>query len=379
MKKALILPLALAAFPAAAQTPVSKGVYRLPYPNGVNVQMMQDHTTHSPRNRIDMRAATPAIAIVAAAAGTVRVVVDEHETACIRTPSGALSAFDTNGNGTVSNAELQAAFNATRPVIRNRNRTTILNAFTVACNNYSKSTKYCCVRSVGAIGQTCQWMGAPAGATCAAGTDGDGPNNYVWLEHPNGEWTKYTHIERGTATVASRRPAQAPTVNGQKQTLSVGMYVPAGYPLGIESDVGIAVGRHLHFEVAGIDSTAEIDAQGWLLDVDGVAGRNLRNRAPAFCQVGMFRNGETRKAVKCTDFCDFPDVVFNAEITPANSPQLMQVSNTMTSKASIGANSGLTLRAGEKITLQPGFNTANGGFFAAEIGACDAPGGTGDG
>ena len=25
-------------------------------------------------------------------------------------------------------------------------------------------------------------------------------NNYVWIEHPNGEWTKYTHFDTGSVT-----------------------------------------------------------------------------------------------------------------------------------------------------------------------------------
>jgi murein DD-endopeptidase MepM/ murein hydrolase activator NlpD len=61
-------------------------------------------------------------------------------------------------------------------------------------------------------------------------------NNYVWIEHPNGEWTKYSHMSEGSVT--------------QDAGLSVGEHVSAGQFLGFEDDVGCANGRHLHFEVA---------------------------------------------------------------------------------------------------------------------------------
>ena len=53
-------------------------------------------------------------------------------------------------------------------------------------------------------------------------------NNYVWIEHPNGEWTKYTHF--GTGTVTERGWA-------------VGMAIDAGDVLGDEGDIGRARDR----------------------------------------------------------------------------------------------------------------------------------------
>jgi hypothetical protein len=60
-------------------------------------------------------------------------------------------------------------------------------------------------------------------------------NNYVWISHSNGEWSKYTHFATGSVTAAGR---------------FVGEQVSAGEALGIEGDVGKAQGEHLHFEVA---------------------------------------------------------------------------------------------------------------------------------
>jgi hypothetical protein len=63
----------------------------------------------------------------------------------------------------------------------------------------------------------------------------DDDNNFVWIEHANGEWTKYTHFETGSVTDLDWH---------------VGDHVDAGEPLGFEGDVGHANGEHLHFEVA---------------------------------------------------------------------------------------------------------------------------------
>ncbi len=60
-------------------------------------------------------------------------------------------------------------------------------------------------------------------------------NNYVWIEHPNGEWTKYTHMETGSVTASG---------------WSVGGTILVGEAIGLMSDVGAATGPHLHFEVA---------------------------------------------------------------------------------------------------------------------------------
>jgi hypothetical protein len=58
-------------------------------------------------------------------------------------------------------------------------------------------------------------------------------NNYVWIEHPTGEWTKYTHMTKDSV----------PT------DLQEGKPVKAGTFLGYEDDVGCAHGKHLHFQV----------------------------------------------------------------------------------------------------------------------------------
>jgi hypothetical protein len=116
------------------------------------------------------------------------------------------------------------------------------------------------------------------------GLDGDKEpctNNYVWIEHPNGEWTKYSHMQQNSST--------------QKAKLKVGQSVKAGTYLGDEGKVGCASGDHLHFEVGVPRATNPITATGgFLADNDG----SERNRDPRVCGIagGLFKSGETYEA-----------------------------------------------------------------------------------
>jgi murein DD-endopeptidase MepM/ murein hydrolase activator NlpD len=92
-------------------------------------------------------------------------------------------------------------------------------------------------------------------------------NNYVWIAHPNGEWTNYSHIARNSAT--------------GKAKLKVGDEVKAGAYLGDEAAVGCAMLDHVHFEVAVPDVHQPIDAGGFLLDNAG----GKRGRSPRFCGI----------------------------------------------------------------------------------------------
>jgi murein DD-endopeptidase MepM/ murein hydrolase activator NlpD len=90
-------------------------------------------------------------------------------------------------------------------------------------------------------------------------------NNYVWIEHQNGEWTKYSHIAYRSARNAGIR---------------VGHFVRAGRVLGIESKVGCASGNHLHFEVAVPDDPDDpIDRVGGY--IKGI------NRVPRVCGIAI--------------------------------------------------------------------------------------------
>ena len=106
-------------------------------------------------------------------------------------------------------------------------------------------------------------------------------NNYVWIEHANGEWTKYSHMQKDSST--------------KKAKLKVGQFVKAGTYLGDEGKVGCASGDHLHFEVGVPRATNPVsEVGGFLADNSG----SKRNRAPRICNIsgGLFQSGESYKA-----------------------------------------------------------------------------------
>jgi murein DD-endopeptidase MepM/ murein hydrolase activator NlpD len=109
-------------------------------------------------------------------------------------------------------------------------------------------------------------------------------NNYVWIAHPNGEWTNYSHLAHGTVT--------------GKAGLKVGDRVKAGTYLGDEGAVGCAMLNHVHFEVVVPPKGQAVDAGGFLTDNEN----GKRERQPRFCGLPgqVARKDATYKAVPCT-------------------------------------------------------------------------------
>jgi murein DD-endopeptidase MepM/ murein hydrolase activator NlpD len=108
-------------------------------------------------------------------------------------------------------------------------------------------------------------------------------NNYVWIAHPNGEWTNYSHLAHDSVT--------------KRAKLKVGDQVAAGTYLGDEVAVGCAMLNHVHFEVAVPDSKTPIDAGGFLIENED----GKRERNPRFCGVadGGVKKDATYRAVAC--------------------------------------------------------------------------------
>ena len=106
-------------------------------------------------------------------------------------------------------------------------------------------------------------------------------NNYVWIEHATGEWTKYSHMQTGSTT--------------NKAKIKVGQFVRAGTYLGDEGKVGCASGNHLHFEVGVPRGTDPIDTVGGFLK-DNAGSK--RNRNPRICNIPkrIFVDGEKYEA-----------------------------------------------------------------------------------
>lgn len=169
----------------ASPLPTSDGVYRLPYTNGTSVRASGDHFTHSPDlyeyDLVGTGNASGQYTVVAAAAGIIRVIVDDN----------------------------------------------------------------------------------------AEPTDS---NNMVWIEHANGEWTKYTHLETGSVTALGHEE---------------GDFVSAGTALGFEGDVGQASREHVHFQVMVPD--------------DPAVSRDGQTRVPLICGIpgNIMYAGRTYTAGPC--------------------------------------------------------------------------------
>lgn len=368
--------------------PVSKGVYRLPYADGTTVQFLNDHTNHPALlNRIDMAGmGSGPFTVVAAAAGTIRLIIENRDTTCPNANN------DPDGDGNVTTAENQAAQNS-------------------ACGGYSGPATFCCERDFEANGGTCPggFILTPLGIvspTCQS------PNNFVWIEHPNGEWMKYTHMQRGSI---------GPTTDNNGNPGAgrfIGEFVQAGAVLGIEGDVGIATSPHLHLEVGVpnfVDNGTVADwfNNGFLVgdgvqddvlfedsDGDGVNDPdddvNRQNRIPIFCNVGftdavcalfplvcLFEwampavGGSAWTAAPCDDLC-LEDSSEVAGTISAGSIFYRQATDSVGNAGNdfvVEANAGAALRAGSSVTLSPGFHAEQDSYFSASIGACDSPGG----
>lgn len=116
-----------------------------------------------------------------------------------------------------------------------------------------------------------------------SGSDKPCTNNYVWIEHANGEWTKYSHMQKDSST--------------KKAKIKVGQFVKAGTYLGDEGKVGCASGNHLHLEVAWVNKADPITTVGGF--VKDNAG-SKRNRVPRICGIpgGIFVDGQSYTARK---------------------------------------------------------------------------------
>jgi murein DD-endopeptidase MepM/ murein hydrolase activator NlpD len=287
----------------AGSLPVSKGRYRLPYANGTTVRANNDHTNHpAALNRIDLGGRNGSnYVIVAAADGWLRIIEDDNTLWCPNADPGDPDPCEGVAN--------------------------------------------CCERD---------------DVSCNA----DCKNNFVWIEHPNGEWTKYSHMRTGS--VAD---------NGHMQD----DFVQAGEALGIEGRVGLAGGNHLHFEVAvpndGLNSFTD---DGFLVgDGDPTTNDyNRQNRVPAFC-VGpdgpIWTDGDQFVSANCSNACvanSAPSDVIGAGEAVHRQATLI----APTAAHRIATGGGEALSAITRITLQPGFRVDENGYFSATIAPCNSPG-----
>ena len=180
-------------------------------------------------------------------------------------------------------------------------------------------------------------------------------NNYVWIEHPNGEWTKYTHFVKNSVTDLDHK---------------VGDWITAGTYLGDEGSVGCASGVHEHFEAAQpVDTNTLIFSEyGGYIDEDWA-----KNVIPVICSItgNVFVENTEYVAGDC-ESC-FSGAINNGGTFNAGAYDVTIAGTSVSTSGNIKFNqysSGL-YQAGSYVRLDPGFEVKNGADFTARIKPCN--------
>lgn len=173
-------------------------------------------------------------------------------------------------------------------------------------------------------------------------------NNFIILEHQNGEWSSYIHLRQNSISDLGHE---------------VNDWVDVGTLLGYEGTVGCSTGDHLHLEV----SRPTDPANAWD-SFDGVLRRHGELLNPVICTSGngMFIDGSSYVATNCASNCP-TNITTSASVT--NSVQ--KADNNITSTATFAANGTGMYRAGSEVILNPGFNLPPGVIFTAQIKTCN--------
>jgi hypothetical protein len=176
-------------------------------------------------------------------------------------------------------------------------------------------------------------------------------NNFIVLEHPNGEWSTYIHLAQNS-------------IRGRQW--GIGRWVNAGDTLGREGSVGCSSGPHTHIEVARPFGNI---TQPWD-EVDGVLRRTGQLVNPVFCGVpgNVAIRGQEVTCGPCQDIC-IPIVNHaGAVIAPAT---VRRASVQITTTASFGPSVSAIYRAGTEVVFSPGFTVLAGSSLSAHIKGCN--------
>ncbi|RYE15193.1 MAG: M23 family metallopeptidase [Sphingobacteriales bacterium] len=189
-------------------------------------------------------------------------------------------------------------------------------------------------------------------------------NNYVWIEHANNEWSKYTHMKRFSASVDAG--------------LVAGDTICAGTFLGYECDIGAASGQHLHFELRRPNDPTDIN-----ISVNG----GFMDRGDAVHLVPVI-NSNSKHYMEAGDTWTAGSTANCATTVSVPAQTLsndgykvyMATSAINTNSNSIILRNGgsAVFHSGGSITFTPGFSAEAGSYCNAKIGGCSTtafPGG----
>jgi hypothetical protein len=180
-------------------------------------------------------------------------------------------------------------------------------------------------------------------------------NNYVILQHPNGEWSGYTHMQVNSTSALG---------------LAVNDFVTAGTPIGTEGTVGCSTGNHLHWEVV----IPTDPANAWQNSGGFLIGEAV---IPVICGIGTEEpwlvDSGTYTCAPCNDDCPG---TFTVDAGVGNGAEFVARADTevITSEEEdvIFANGSVTqLRSGDHILMRPGFQAAVGAKMEVMIKGCN--------
>ncbi len=184
--------------------------------------------------------------------------------------------------------------------------------------------------------------------TCGGSSCCNDKNNFIVLEHPNGEWSTYIHLKQNSITLLGH---------------AVGNWVEMGTVLGIEGDVGCATGNHVHLEFS-----RPFNATNAWDNYDGVLRRHGELLNPVFCNIstGYLLADTDYTAGNCNYNC--PTNISNNLIV---TNQVLRADETITATTVFNTGGTGMYRAGVQIILSPGFSAKEGVIFTAQIKTCN--------
>ena len=267
-----LLGLAILGTPATPLTAhhsflISAGIYRIPYVDGSPVTANNDHHNHpNVLNRVDLGGGDDNT-IVAAASGIIRGINDRNG--------------DSNDLGDGFAADQTTA--------------------------QDDSLEHSCLDEEDENGDAIE--DSTVKGFCSQ------HNNYVWIEHPNGEWTKYTHMATGSVT------REAPLGFGWEE----GDVILVGQAIGRQSDIGSASGTHLHFEVAAIPAGTSPPFS----ELGGFISDSSWNRVTVVCfsdgddnADNLYTDGESYTAGPCVNTAPTADAGGPYQVNEGSTRQL---------------------------------------------------------
>ncbi len=182
-----------------------------------------------------------------------------------------------------------------------------------------------------------------------------GCNNFMWIEHPNGEWTFYKNLTPGSIS----------------DDLKNGDWITAGTVIGEEGYAHSSdTVKDLYFVVVVPVDTNEIVYDN---DYGYPKDQWTDRRIPLFCGVSdnLLKYNATYTALTCGSSCDafipFLDATYGAGEfkTFIDDEALSTTSNITFDEASASV-----IQSSSSVTLNPGFYAKEFSFFEARIGEC---------